>query len=368
MKMKSTLNNRLQSLLLLMLASVLFQCTESENPDAAALNLADMIQPVPESAIFSQEDYYVWGGSIIRSEDGTYHLFYSRWQQKFGFNAWVTHSEIAHAIGDSPVGAFSFSDVTLPVRGNTYWDGLCTHNPTILKEDGKYYLYYMGNTGDGKVTEGLNWSHRNNQRIGVAVADKPEGPWKRFDQPLLDVSTDSNAPDALMVSNPAVSRGPDGGFLMIYKAVGLQRALPFGGPVVHLTATSDAPTGPFTKQMQPVFTAPGVDFPAEDPFVWYDKKREKYYAVVKDMEGYFTNAGRSLALWESFDGLDWRQSENILVSTTKLKWIGGSVQELDRLERPQLLFDENNKPIVLICAVAETPDGSNSYNVRIPLK
>ena len=48
-----------------------------------------------------------------------------------------------------------------------------THNPTVIRARGKYYLYYMGNTGDGSF-----WSHRNNQRIGVAVADKPEGPWR----------------------------------------------------------------------------------------------------------------------------------------------------------------------------------------------
>ena len=50
-----------------------------------------------------------------------------------------------------------------------------------------------------------------------------------------------------MTSNPSVVVRPGGGMLMVYKAVGLKRALPFGGPVVHLVATSDHPTGPFTK-------------------------------------------------------------------------------------------------------------------------
>ena len=64
---------------------------------------------------------------------------------------------------------------------------------------------------------------------------------------MLDVGSDTNAPDALVTSNPSVAARPDGGVLMIYKAVGLKRALPFGGPVVHLVATADSPTGPFTK-------------------------------------------------------------------------------------------------------------------------
>lgn len=41
-----------------------------------------------------------------------------------------------------------------------FWDGLCTHNPTVHHFDGMYYLYYMGSTGDGKVMpsfDGIDW-------------------------------------------------------------------------------------------------------------------------------------------------------------------------------------------------------------------
>ena len=40
------------------------------------------------------------------------------------------------------------------------------------------------------------WIYRTNQRIGVAVADNPAGPWQRFEKPVLDVSEDPTAPDA----------------------------------------------------------------------------------------------------------------------------------------------------------------------------
>ncbi|MGB5666513.1 MAG: hypothetical protein WBM53_06680 [Maribacter sp.] len=83
----------------------------------------------------------------------------------------------------------------------------------------------MGNTGDGEVVsipgkEKLNWVHRNNQRIGVVVANNPKGPWKRFNKPVMDISQDSTALDALMTSNPSVRQRPDGSILMVYKAVG----------------------------------------------------------------------------------------------------------------------------------------------------
>ena len=278
----------------------------------------------------------------------------------------MTHSEIAHAVGDGPLGPFKPAGVVLPARGREFWDGLCTHNPTVLRAGGKYYLYYMGNTGDGVVRQPLNFIHRNNQRIGVAVADKPEGPWQRFDKPLIDVSPDDDAPDALMVSNPAVCQRPDGTFLMIYKAVGKKDKLPGGGPVVHLTATSDQPTGPFTKQLKPIFTKEGVKFPAEDPFLWHGGDR--YYAIVKDNAGYFTAAGYSLALFESADGFDWKPAKHPLVTSPKLlKWADGKDRPLTALERPQLYF-EDGRPTALLCAAADRADRDGSFNVQIPLR
>lgn len=331
-------------------------------------NLSTMLQPLPASARFIDPEYYIWCGSMVRGDDGKYHLYYSRWPRKLGHYAWVTHSEIAYAIGDSPTGPFRHVNVALPTRGKSFWDGLCTHNPTILRANNRYYLYYMGNTGDGVAMPTLNWDHRNHQRIGVAVAESPNGPWQRFDQPVLDVSADPKAPDSLMVSNPTVARRPDGGFLMIYKAVGRERPMPFGGPVVHLTATADSPTGPFTKQRKPIFLAPGIDFPAEDPFAWYDYASRRYLAVVKDNAGHFTKAGKSLALWESQNGFDWKLAQNPLVSTTEVTWADGRKQKLNSLERPQLLFGPDGTPIALLAAVDEDASRPHSYNIQIPLK
>ena len=142
--------------------------------------------------------------------------------------AWVTHSEIAHAVSNSPFGPFEFKDIALPVRGSAFWDGMVTHNPTVHFFTGKYYLYYTGNFGDGELTSPkLNWTHRNNQRIGVAVADNHNGPWKRFDKPIIDISSDTTAHDAQMMANPSVTQMPDGRYLMVYKAVARKRPQPF---------------------------------------------------------------------------------------------------------------------------------------------
>ncbi len=330
------------------------------------LNFPAMIQPVPATGVFRSKEFDIWGGSPIKGDDGKYHLFYSRWPHRLGHEAWVTHSEIAHAVAESPFGPWQHADVALPARGNTYWDGSCTHNPTVLKVDGKYYLYYMGNRGDQTVVKPLNWDHRNQQRIGVAVADSPSGPWKRFDKPVVDISADPNAIDALCVSNPAITVRPDGGVLMVYKTVAKKLKMPSGGPVGASVALADHPTGPFEKLDVQPFAVPGERFAAEDPYIWYGEDR--YWAIVKDRNGHFTGIkGFTLALFQSNDGINWEPAKNLLVTAPGFTWQDGSREELVIMERPQLLF-ENGKPIALFCAGAKTRDKANGFNVQIPLK
>lgn len=341
----------------------LLSCSPEQKAGAGKLNFAAMLQPVPQTAKFIDSEWFIWGGSLIKSEDdGKYHMYYSRWPKELGMSAWVTHSEIAHAVSNSPFGPFKFQDVALPFRGRTYWDGAVTHNPTIHIFNGKYYLYYMGTTGN-ITAENQYWEHRNKQQIGVAIANNPNGPWQRSDVPLVSVSADSTAHDALMVSNPSVTQMPDGKYLMVYKAAAKQLPMPMSGPVVHLTAIADNPQGPFEKQMKPIFTAKDAEFPAEDPYVWFDENC--YYAIVKDMQGAFTDAGRSLVLFYSLDGLDWNLAEHPLVSKLEINWANNAVQNVMTLERPQL-YIENGKPVALLCAVNETRD--HSFNVQIPLR
>ncbi|MBK1878941.1 glycoside hydrolase family protein [Pelagicoccus mobilis] len=331
---------------------------------------------IPMTAKFEDDTWSIWGGSLVKGDDGLYHMYYSRWERDKGW-AWVTDSEIAHAVSESPFGPFEFKDVALPPRGEEYWDGLCTHNPTVRKFGDKYYIYYMGNTGDGKIIgypgkHIINWDHRNNQRIGVAVSDSPYGPWKRFDEPLIDISPEKEALDSLCTSNPSIVQRPDGGFLMVYKIVGQEYPLPQGGPVLHGIANSDSPTGPFVKHDKPTFKVPGERFPAEDPYIWHQDG--KYRAIVKRIqhlkneETGKTHREFSLVHYQSEDGFQWDPAKHFHVSDRTIEWEDGTVERLDHLERPQV-FIEDGKPIALLCA-GDIYDENNvrmSYNVQIPI-
>ena len=335
------------------------------------------LQPIPLVSKFTDPGFIVWCGSLTRGDDGKYYLFYSRWPEKEGFKGWVTHSEIALAVSDRLTGPFEPVKVILKAREKGYWDSDVTHNPNIQKFDGKYYLYYMGNYGNGEW-----WDHRNHQRIGVAVATSPLGPWQRSDRPVVDVSVGKW--DHLMTSNPSVCRGKDGRYLIMYKGVG-DGEMPFGGNVLHGVAFSDSPMGPFEKSPEPIFRLEGVKFPAEDPFVWYQDR--KYRAIVKDMHSVFLRPGTgvvagepdtdpdkltssfenksSLVLFESKNGRDWTLAKRPLVSRNELHWEDGRVQVVALLDRPQLHI-ESGRPRALLCAVKVSDE--ETFNVIIPLK
>lgn len=333
-----------------------------------ALDLRTLLQPVPRTARFAMKGYYVWGGRPVRGPDGRYHLFFARWAKSTTFRGWVSHSEIGRAVADAPLGPYAFAEVVLAGGHGDAWDAHMFHNPTITAAGGKYYLYYTGTRGTAgwKKDAALKkpddyWVFRNNQRVGVAVADRPTGPWKRFEKPLIDVSP--SGWDSLITTNPSVCPVPGGRFMMVYKAASPGKRP--AGRVVHGVAFADNPLGPFKKHPDPIFTHETAAFPAEDPTVW--RQDGRYYAIVKDMGGYFTDAGRSLVLFESRDGIDWRLGKHPLVSTLRIRWADGETQKVFRLERPQVFLEEG-RPTALFCAVHPGRKHNHTFNVHIPLK
>lgn len=321
------------------------------------INFNGLIKPVPRTAVFKLKDYIVWCGTMTQHDDGLYYLLFSRWPKTLGHNAWVTHSEVGYAVSKNPLGPYEFKGIALKGSGGENWDADVIHNPTVIKVRGKYYMYYMGNKGNGEY-----WNHRNNQRVGVAVAEHPAGPWKRFDRPVIDVTEGSF--DHLLTSNPTAAATPDGKILMVYKAVG-DGILPKGGRVICGVAISDDPLGPFVKQTKPIMVNPENEWSVEDPYIWHQEDR--YYSLVKDFQGYFTKRGKgTVALFESLDGIDWFPSENPFAFGLEIKWENGEVEKVKRLERPQLWI-ENGKPKVLFCAATNDSTGIDSFNVHIPL-
>lgn len=298
---------------------------------------------VSKDSIFEMEGHFVWCGTQVKGDDGLYYLYFSFWPKGEDFyDGWVKYSKVGYAVSSSPYGGFEYRGIALEGSGKG-WDRDVIHNPAVIKHEGKYYMYYMGNYGNGEY-----WSHRNHQRVGVAVAEHPAGPWKHSEEPVVDITP--NSFDSLMTSNPSVTRGGDGRFYMIYKAVSDQGELPRGGAVICGMAVADHPLGPFRKYGKPVLVNPENDWSVEDAFIWFENG--KFYCIAKDFHGYFTKAGRAqVALFECEDAVSWQPSEHVVAFTREITWDDGTIMEVRHLERPQL-YIEDGKPVCLRCACA----------------
>jgi alpha-L-fucosidase 2 len=362
---------------LLSIASAVFSQQPKTNKKGNLISMDDvdlssMVQPLPVQNKFIDSNYNIWCGSVIRAKNGNYYMFYSRWPKSTGHEGWITHSEIALARSEKPEGPYEHVKVIFKPRGSNYWDGVCTHNPAVIEHKGKYYLYYMGTTGPAVVKSlppySREWyTYRNKQRIGVAVADHPEGEWKRSNKPVLDAGKDSTAHDAMLVSNPAVTVEPSGRVIMMYKQVeknGTYR----GGNVRMGVAFSRSMTGPFVKHPTPIFEENAeadkrVWMLAEDPFIWNYKGVN--YALVRDAAGRFTGIEGAIAMFRSEDGYNWSPTRYPMVIPRDIYDEEGRKLD-DRLERPWLLMNKG-VPFYLFGAMGINKR-AHSMNIAVPLR
>lgn len=352
---------------------------------------------------FSLENHFVWCGSAIQAEeDGKYYLFYSAMksgpeQPKF-IDAWLLGSMIGIAVSDSPYGGYK--DIGIVYNKDGYrsdtcsWDSQSVHNPHIKRYNGKYYLYYCATVDPGenaRVKGKLSRRDRlqQNQKLGVlcfnSMKELLEGKFSCNEQPLLAPRTRMKPDNVLEPSPEGTVPKPDNLILVnpavVYHPLKKKYYLYFKGNVydptwrgVHGVAIADAPEGPFIVQDDYVFefeTGDNRKLNAEDPFVWYHRKDNCFYAVFKDFTGGFTKGMPGLAIMCSKDGIHWELPEHSLFMNKEIVIKNGKHINVDRLERPQLLLDKKDEPIVLYSACSITPlnmkqDGS-SFNIQIPI-
>ena len=240
-----------------------------------------------------------------------------------------------------------------------HWDERTAHNPWIKKFDGKYYLYYIStNFGGRELTEGqlqrarTEWIDdeyramiRESQRIGVAIADSVYGPWTRLVKPQVE----PGGPIETITCNPAVSQRPDGGYIMLVRG-----DMPGMDELVRhqAVALAPTPTGPWKIQDK----AAVDELNAEDPALWWDEKRQRYYGIYHAF-GY-------MGLITSENGLEWRRANNYKIMELAYRHKNGNMIEVARMERP-FVFLEDGVPRVLTVSIRH--EDGESYSLFIPL-
>lgn len=295
----------------------------------------------PVGRALELEGYYVWCNTPIKGPDGKTHVFFSRWDAKKKMSGWINGCEVAHAVADTPEAKFTVTGTILQPRpGN--WDATTCHNPFITSFNGKYYLYYMGNS-NGKT---------NTKRIGLAVADSLYGPWQRMDTPVL-LPGETGSWDDHCTTNPSVIRYKQQ-HLLYYKSWNTKEYESASGAVrgnrKYGLAIADQPEGPYKKYTgNPVidFSSRGKNAQLEDAFVWHEQNR--FHMLARDMGYYNHQYG---IIMNARNGKKWSKPEIAFYEADKYISQPPAPSHLSRygrFERPQLLI-ENGKPTYLFTA------------------
>lgn len=314
----------------------------SEIAGTGNTGFADRLVPIGRR--LQMDGYYVWCNSPIEGPDGKIHVFFSRWPAKESMSGWIHDSEICHAVADNPEAPFRFVSVVLAPRGGDHWDATTCHNPHIRYVDGKYCLFFMGNS-NGKT---------NTKRIGLATASSLYGPWKRPDDPLLEAG-EPGAWDDHCTTNPSFVKHPNGEYWLFYKSWNTGEYERAKGKAVrgnrkYGLAVAKQLQGPYVKyEGNPVvdFSVRGGNAQFEDAFIWLGK--DKFRMLARDMGVFSDDVGLYM---ESEDGIHWEEPSpgyHPLKAYVTEPPAPSYLKRYGRLERPQVLF-VNGKPAYLFTA------------------
>lgn len=329
----------------LMLSHNTFAAKKGAHPFPQDLNELNLPYPVTESEfskslnsgkrILEEENWNVWGTSPIVGEDGKIHVFYSRWRGTHG--RWLSHSEIAHAVADTPEGPYTVLGTVLSGRGEGHWDADTIHNPTIQKVGDKYALFFIGNNLANATK--YDGHHASTQRVGLALSDSLNGPFVRVgEDPILEVSPNKKDWDSYLTTNPALLQHANGEFWLYYKAwdkynddmrkMGVAIAKDIKGPYIKHPKNPLVNFAQYKKQV-------------EDAYVFVEQ--DKFYMIMRDMGVIHPHVGLML---DSDDGINWSAPQ--LGYRTNVDFTNET--QIQRMERPQVLM-QNGKPTYLFLAL-----------------
>jgi tRNA A37 threonylcarbamoyladenosine synthetase subunit TsaC/SUA5/YrdC len=183
----------------------------------------------PSDVIKAGDTYYLWYSKVTKGPGIT------DYPSGYAATVWYatspdgrTWTERGESLGKGDAGA---------------WDERGVFTPNILRFGGKFYLYYTA------VAAGHDNAIPTPTHIGVAVADSPAGPWQKFSgNPVLSPSADPAKFDSSRVDDAAMAVR-DGKIWFYYKG----RTKGKGpGETKMGVAFAASPTGPFTKQGDPL--------------------------------------------------------------------------------------------------------------------
>lgn len=263
-------------------------------------------------------DMSFWGGNILQSADGQFHLYVCGWPEKSpkGHMFW-SNSTVYHAVSNRLSGPYTIK--------NSIGKG---HNPEAFRlPDGRVVVYVIG---------------------GYYIADHENSTVWTYQQFDFD-RRDRNIIEGL--SNLTFARRPDNSYLMVCRG---------GGVWISKDGLSTY------QQITSKRIYPDIDGQFEDPLVWKDSLQ--YHLIVNDW------LGRIAFYQRSKDGIHWvtEQGEAYMPGISVHK--NGEVEEWFKYERAKVFQDSSGRAVQMNFAVIDTikwndlpGDSHSSKNICIPL-
>jgi len=258
-----------------------------------------------------------WGGNIIQTDDGLYHLFVCGWPENSpkGHMFWPK-STVFHAVSKQLHGPYA-------IKGNVGKG----HNPEAYRlDDGRYIVYVID---------------------GYYMADDINGPW-------VYGEFEFNKRDRKIIeglSNLTFARRQDGSHIMICRG---------GGVWISKDGLSTY------NQISDKRVYPAVKGEFEDPVIWRDSIQ--YHLIVNDW------LGRIAFYQRSKDGLNWvtEQGEAYVPGISFHK--DGTVEKWFKYERLKIFQDKYGRAVQANFAVIDSTkwddmpnDNHSSKNICVPL-
>ena len=263
-------------------------------------------------------DISFWGGNMLQTADGTYHLYVCGWPENSprGHMFW-SNSTVFHATSDTPTGPFRIV--------NSIGKG---HNPEAFRlKDGWVVVYVID---------------------GYYIADKEDSSVWTYGKFQFD-PRDRRIIEGL--SNLTFARRPDDSYLMVCRGGG-----------VWISRDGLSPDRQLTDKR--VYPAVGGRF--EDPVVWRDSLQ--YHLIVNDW------LGRIAFYQRSKDGVHWVTEQGEAYVPGVSYHADGEVEHWFKYERLKIFQDEHGRATQANFAVIDTikwedkpGDRHSSKNICIPL-
>ena len=283
-----------------------------------------------------------WGGSVLRGDDGRYHMWAAEMTEHTGIKAWVTNSQVVHAVAQAPA-PHRFE------RRGTVWP-VFAHEPTVARAPtGEYVMFFTtnfnatpGSQCNPPCTCGRNGtsclSCPNDQQCGCAAlphgcsplstrvshASGPDGPWS---PPVLvpaPTAGDTNLACIIRANHSLVCLGRPG-----LGALHADDWRDVAGYAWHRTA--------------------GDPIRGEDPMVWRDAAADVLHAVT---HGGGWGQPYGFHYWSTDGGWSWFGTQNKAYSNV-VQLAGGGTKILSRRERPHVVLDARGQLLALTNGVTE---------------